>query len=93
MALFSSSLDIFHLLFASSPHPTIRSIDAMDLGADTCGLPPDFRPLPTAAGGQALRTAGGAARQFRAGNRPRDGETAPIDVPPTLISRAAEVIE
>jgi hypothetical protein len=49
MALFSSSLDMLYLLFASSSQLTIGSIDAMDLGAETCGLPPDFRPLRKAA--------------------------------------------
>jgi hypothetical protein len=49
MALFSSSLDMFYLLFASSSQLTIGSIDAMDFGAETCGLPPDFRPLRKAA--------------------------------------------
>jgi hypothetical protein len=45
MALFSSSLDMLYFLFASSSQLTIGSIDVMDLGAETCGLPPDFRPL------------------------------------------------
>src|SRR5882724_11349741 len=49
MALFSSSLDMFYLLFAPSSQLTIGSIDAMDLGAETCGLPPDFRSLRKAA--------------------------------------------
>jgi hypothetical protein len=45
MALFSSSLNMFYLLFASSSQLTIGSIDAMDFGAETFGLPPDFRLL------------------------------------------------
>src|ERR1700730_6250943 len=45
MALFSSSLDMLYLLFASSSQLTIGSIDAMDFGGETFGLPPDFRPL------------------------------------------------
>jgi hypothetical protein len=49
MALFSSSLDMLYLLFASSSRLTIGSIDAMDFGAETCGLPPDFRLLRKAA--------------------------------------------
>src|SRR5258708_28948656 len=49
MALFSSSFDMLCLLFASSPQLTIGSIDAMDLGVETSGLPPDFRPLRKAA--------------------------------------------
>jgi len=40
---------MFYLLFASSSQLTIGSIDAMDFGAETCGLPPDFRPPQTAA--------------------------------------------
>src|ERR1700693_341290 len=49
MALFSSSLDMLYLLFASSSQLTIGSIDAMDFEAETCGPPPDFRPLRKAA--------------------------------------------
>jgi hypothetical protein len=49
MALFSSSLDMLYLLFAPSSQLTIGSIDAIDLGAETCGLPPDFSPLRKAA--------------------------------------------
>jgi hypothetical protein len=45
MALFSSSLDMLHLLFALSSQLTICSIDAMDLGAEAFGQPPDFRSL------------------------------------------------
>jgi len=40
---------MFYLLFASSSQLTIESIDAMDFGAEACGLPPDFRPLREAA--------------------------------------------
>jgi hypothetical protein len=36
---------MFYLLFASSTQLTIGSIDATDFGEETCGLPPDFRPL------------------------------------------------
>jgi hypothetical protein len=54
MALFSSSLDTFYLLFASSSRLTIGSIDAMDFGAETCDLPPDFRPVSQAARAAAL---------------------------------------
>jgi hypothetical protein len=54
MALFSSSLDMFYLLFASSSQLTIGLIDAMDFGAETCGRPPDFRPLRKAATAAAL---------------------------------------
>jgi hypothetical protein len=39
---------------ASSSQLTIGSIDAMDFGADTFGLPPDFRPLRKTAGAAAL---------------------------------------
>src|SRR6266700_1364377 len=49
MALFSSSLDMLYLLFASSSQFTIGSIDAVDIGAETCRLPPDFRRLGKAA--------------------------------------------
>src|ERR1700722_6898628 len=49
MALFLSSLDMLYLLFASSSQLTIGLIDAMDLGAETCGLPPDFRAVRRAA--------------------------------------------
>jgi hypothetical protein len=45
---------MFYLLFASSSQLTIGSIDAMDFGAETCGLPPDFRPLRKAARAAAL---------------------------------------
>jgi hypothetical protein len=44
---------MFYLLFASSSQLTIGSIDAMDFGAETCGLPPDFRPLRKARQGRA----------------------------------------
>jgi len=40
---------MFHLLFVSPSQMTIGSIDAMHFGAETCGLPPDFRPLGKAA--------------------------------------------
>jgi hypothetical protein len=44
---------MFHLLFVSSSQMTIGSIDAMNFGAETCGLPPDFRPRRKAARGAA----------------------------------------
>jgi len=42
------------LLFASSSQLTIGSLDAMDFGAETCGLPPDFRRLGKAARAAAI---------------------------------------
>src|SRR6266487_4069111 len=54
MALFSSSLNMLSPL-ASSSHLTIGSIDAMDFGAETFGLPPDFRPHCKAESGGVLR--------------------------------------
>jgi hypothetical protein len=45
---------MFYLLIASSSQLTIGAIDAMDFGAETRGLPPDFRPLRKAARAAAL---------------------------------------
>jgi hypothetical protein len=53
---------MFYLLSASSSQLTIGSIDAMDFGAETCGRPPDFRPLRKAA--WAPITSGGTHEQI-----------------------------
>jgi len=49
---------MLYLLFALLSQLTIGSIDAMDFGAETCGLPPDFRPLRKAARAAALYNRG-----------------------------------
>jgi len=55
--LFSSSLNMLYLLFALSSQLTIGPIDTRDFEAETCDLPPDFRPLCKGAkGGSILRT-------------------------------------